>query len=89
MQSTKYHVACFCSFKRQSNCLQVSHLTDKNYIRILTQGTAKRLVKPKGVSMNLPLIYQALFAFMYKLNRIFDGKNMLIAGVVNVVQHSG
>ena len=37
--------------------------------------------------MNLALVNQAFFTLMNKFDRIFDGKNVLISGVVDVVDH--
>ena len=77
----------FRGFKGQSYRLQITHLTNQNNIRVLSQRGAQRFVKSKRVSMNLTLIDQTFLALVNELDRVFNRQDMLITAVIDVVQH--
>ena len=89
VQRAERQVACLGDPKRRLGGFEVAQLADENDVRILAQRRTERFGKSMRVGMHLSLIDEAAFVLMDVLDRIFDRENVLVALVVDFVEHGG
>ncbi|MNN08727.1 hypothetical protein D3C81_1215890 [compost metagenome] len=86
VQGAEYQVAGFRRGQRQADGFQVAHFADQDDVRVFPQRRTQRLVEAEGVAVHLALVDQALLRFVDEFDRVFDGKNVAVLGVVQVVE---
>ena len=89
MQGSKHQVTGFCRSQCKPDRLQIAHLANQNNIRVFTRRRAQGFVEPQCVTVHFTLIDETLFAFMNEFNRVFNGQDMAIDGLVLMVDHGG
>ena len=89
MERTKDHVPRFGSGNGGRDRGQVSHFPDENHVGVHSQGSPQRFGEVRDIDPNFPLIDRRLFVLMVVLDRIFEGNNMVVGGIVQVVDHTG
>ena len=87
MQGAEYQVAGLRRGQGQADGLQVAHLADQDDVRVLPQRRAQRFAEAEGVAMHLALVDQALLRFVDEFDRVLDGEDVVVLGVVQVVEH--
>src|ERR671932_820978 len=68
---------------------KIPHLADEDDVRVLTQHMPQRLAEALGVLVDLTLIDYALLVLVEEFYRVLDAQNVLLAGFVDLVYHSG
>ena len=71
------------------DCLEVAHFADEHHVRIFAKRSAERIGERVRVGVNLALVDQALLVVVKKLDWVFDRNHMLVALVVDFVEHRG
>ena len=87
MQGGEYQVAGFGGGERQADGFRVTHLAHQDDIRVFTQCGAQGVGEAVGVLVQFALVYQALLTFVHKLDRVFDGEDVVMMVFVDVVDH--
>jgi len=87
VQGPEYQVSGFGGCQRQPDGFQIAHFADEDDVRVLTQCGTQRLGKTQGVAMDLALVDQTLLRLMDEFDRVFDGEDMVVLGVVEVIEH--
>src|SRR5487761_2631343 len=87
VQRAEYQVAGFGAGQRQSDGFQVAHLPYQDHVRVFTQRAAQRVVERQGVRPDFTLVDQALLRFVHELDRVLDGEDVSLFGLVLVVDH--
>src|SRR6266436_6247118 len=77
----------FRSQQCSGNGFQVAHFADQNHIGILTQGSAQRGGKVRGVHFDFALIDETLFIAVQELDGVFDGDQVIGAVGIDAVDH--
>src|SRR5690606_20525141 len=80
-------VAGFRGGQRQADGFKVTHLTYEDDVRVFPQCRTQCFGKPEGVTVNLTLVDQAFLRFVHEFDRVLDGEDVLVTGVVDVVEH--
>jgi hypothetical protein len=89
VQGGKHEVAGFRGEQRGGNSFEVAHFADQNHVGVLTESSAQRRGKVRGVHFHFALIDEAFFVAVQKLDGIFDGDEMVGAIGVDAVDHRG
>src|SRR5258708_20965848 len=87
VQSGKNQVAGFGGEQRGGNGFQVAHFADQNHVGVLTQSGAQGSRKVCGIHFNFALIDETLFVAVQKLDRVFDGDQVVGAVGIDAVDH--
>ncbi|VVN76138.1 hypothetical protein PS685_05308 [Pseudomonas fluorescens] len=87
MQCAKHQVTGLGSRQRETDGLQVAHLPHQNHVRVFPQRRAQGRGETAGIAMDLALVDQAFARFVNELDRVFDSKNVMVAMVVQVIDH--
>lgn len=87
MQGAEHEVAGFRGGQCQANGFQVAHLAHQDDVRVFTQGRAQRLGEAQGVAVHLTLVDQALLRLVDEFDGVFDGEDVVVFGVVQVIEH--
>ena len=87
MQGAEHQVTGFRRRQGQADGFQVPQLADQDNVRVFPQCGAQGFVEAQGVTMHFPLVQQALLGFVYEFDGVLDGEDVLIAAVVDVVDH--
>src|SRR5690606_36897926 len=66
---------------------QVTHFTDQDDVRVFTQSRTQGFGEAQGVAVHFALVDQALLRFVNEFDRVLDGEDVLVLGVVQVVEH--
>eukprot|EP00828_Plagiopyla_frontata_P021070 TRINITY_DN2722_c0_g1_i1.p2 TRINITY_DN2722_c0_g1~~TRINITY_DN2722_c0_g1_i1.p2 ORF type:complete len:137 (+),score=20.99 TRINITY_DN2722_c0_g1_i1:428-838(+) len=67
----------------------IAHLTNENYVRVLSEYKFEGVAETEGVGMDFALFDDCLFVGMYIFNGVFDGDDMAAALRVDTVDHGG
>src|SRR5512143_3279749 len=78
---------CFSGDKGGLDRFKISHLPDKNNIRVLPEGGPQRLAEGFGVVAYLPLVYDRSFVPVKVLNGVLYSHDMICSVAVYVVDH--
>ena len=90
MKGAKHKVTRFRSGDGRLDCLQVTHLTHQNDVRVHPQDTAQRLAEAWHVHVHLALGDDGILVVVIKLDGIFNGDNVgVITLDVDDVNHGG
>ena len=89
MQRTEYEVSGLGCGHRKGDGLVIAHLADEDYVRILTQRAAERLVERRNVAPELSLMDSRLLLLVAVLYRVLDGDDVAGAGLVDVLHQRG
>ena len=87
MQGSEYKVSGLSCCDRSFDGILVSHFTDKDYVRVLSQTGTKTFGKACSVFANLTLVDDTEVWGVYILNWIFKRYNVVFSGVIDFVQH--
>ena len=87
MECPENEVSCLGSLYGNLYCLQVTHLTDKDNIRIFTQCRAQGGGKALGMVVDFPLVDETLLVRMNKLYRVFNRDYVFRPGSVYEIDH--
>ena len=87
MQGSEYKVSGLSCCDRSFDGILVSHFTDKDYVRVLSQTGTKTFGKACSVFANLTLVDDTEVWFVYILYRILQSYNVIFSGVIDFVQH--
>jgi hypothetical protein len=71
------------------NCLQVSHFTDQDDVRVLTENVSKGGAKTFCIGIHLSLIDDALLMSVKIFDRILNGNDVRASFVIDLVNHCG
>src|SRR5262249_36960751 len=66
-----------------------AHFADEDYVRVLTQGSAQRGGKRRGIYFDFALIDETFLIAMQIFDRVLDGDDVLGAQGVDAVNHGG
>ncbi|MNV29859.1 hypothetical protein D3C71_1211050 [compost metagenome] len=80
-------MAGFGGGQRQAYGFQIAHLPHQNHVRVLPQRRAQGRGEAAGIAVDLTLVDQALARLVDKLDRVFNGEDVVMAMVIEVVDH--
>ena len=89
MKCGEDEVARLCGFERDFGRLVVAHLADEYDLRRLPQCRAKRRRKVFRVRADLALVDGRVLVRVQKLNRVFDGDDVVVVLLVDEVNDGG
>ena len=89
MQCRKGQVTRFGNGQRTAHGLVIAHFADKHHVRVLTEGHLQGHGKAVRIATNFTLVDHATLVLVQEFNRVFDRKDMLVAFLVNLVDHGG
>ena len=89
MQSRKRKVTCFGDSQCRADGLEVTHFADEDHVRVLAQRHLERLGETVRVAAHFALVDHATLVLVQKFNRVFDGQDMLVPFLVDLVDHGG
>src|SRR5206468_4184828 len=69
--------------------LEVAHLADEHHVGILTKNVPERYFEADGVASDFALVDDAEFVAVQKLDRVFDGDDVLPRLGVDLVDDRG
>ena len=75
--------------ERGRDRLEVAHLADEDHVGVLAQRGAKRLGERRRVRADLALVDDAGPVVVQELDRVLDREDVLVPGVVDVVEQRG
>ena len=87
MESAENQVARLGRSDCQGDCFQVPHLPDHHDIGILTECRAEGLGERMGIVSQFPLVDNRHLMGVNEFNRIFDGDDVLVTVLVDMVNH--
>jgi len=87
VQRGEHEVAGLGRRERRRDRLEVAHLADQDDVRVLAERALERTVEAFGVGPDLALIDVALLVAVKELDRVLDGDDVLVAGLVDLVDH--
>ena len=87
MQGRKHQVSGFGCGNRNTDGFKVTHLSDKNHIRIFTEGRTKCIGIRLGIQTDFPLVYHGLLMLMQIFNRILQRNYMAFPVVINFIDN--
>src|SRR6266403_1530257 len=73
--------------ERETDRLQVTHLTHENDVGVLAQRTPQRGAERRRVGADLALVHQAALRLVRELHRILDREDVTVPGGVDEVDH--
>ena len=82
-------MSCLCGGHSGLHGLIVPHLSQKDYVRTLAQGSAESRLIIFRICVDLPLAYDAPVMTVEKLQGILQGDNMLFLRAVDMVDDAG
>ena len=88
VQGSENEMSGFGGAHGQLDGLQIPHLTHQDHVRVFAQSCAQGVSKAAGVFIQLALVNKTFVAFVGELDWIFDGEDVLAAGVIDVIQQS-
>ena len=80
-------MTCLCSCDRCTYGLKISHLSHKNYIRILTKRRPEGIGVAVGIRSDLPLVNNRHSVLIGKLNRVLKGYYMSLPVVIDHIDY--
>ena len=80
-------MSCLSKGKHCRNCLLITHFSYDDNIRIFSHGISYCLIKSGNMLSNLFLMNEALIIFDNIFYWIFDGDNMLVLRLIQIVYH--
>ena len=86
VQGAEHQVAGFRCADRQLNRFQIPHFPHQDHVRVLAQRRTEGVGEAARVFIQLSLVHQAAVAFVYELDRILDGEDVLGAAVIDVIE---
>ena len=89
MQGSENQVTGFGGGDGGADGLQVTHFTDENGIRVLTQGASDGVSECRNVIVDFTLCDDGVLVIMIELDRVFDGDDMVFLFDVDDVDHGG
>jgi hypothetical protein len=89
MKGSKREVSCLRDPQCRFNGFQVSHLSDKNHVWILSQNVSQGGIEGCGISRNLPLVHKALLVGVEVFYGIFNRDYMFVSLGIYPVDHGG
>ena len=100
MRSTVWAVSCVCSVANTrwpvsaavsavDDRLEVAHLADEDHVRVLTQRGLQAEREALRVGAQLALVDDAVLVLVEELDRVLDGHDVLVALLVDQVEHRG
>src|SRR5215207_147831 len=69
--------------------LQVAHLADEDHVGVLAERGLQRLAERLRVGAQLALVDDAALVTMQELDRVLDRHDVLVPGLVDLVDHRG
>ncbi len=88
MQGTKHQMTGHGCLHGKGNGFKITHLTNHDNIRILTQGSAQGSGKTLGMSADLTMVDYTALALMDKLDGILNCQDMIAPGSVCLIYNS-
>ena len=89
MKSRKGQMTCLGDTQGGLNCFIITHLTNKNHIRVFPQDRSQGVGIGEGIGEELSLVDDGPLGNKVIFNRVFNRHNMDIPLVIDVVQHAG
>ena len=89
VQGREHEVAGFGGGQRDLHRFAVAHLADEDHLRRLPQRRPQGQRERRRVAVQLALVHGALLVLVEELHRVFDGDDVLGAGLVDEVDHRG
>ena len=89
VQCGENHVAGFGGQQRGGNGFEVAHFADQNHVGVLTQSSAQRRRKIRGVHFDFALVDEAALVAVQEFDGVFDGDEVIGAVGVDAVDHRG
>src|SRR6476469_7358978 len=87
MQSCKRQVPSFRDPECHLDRLEVTHFTDEHDVWVLAESRAKSSAERMSVSSNFTLVHHAVLMVMKKLDRVFDGQDVVVPVNVDLIDH--
>jgi hypothetical protein len=87
VERREYEVAGLGRGERGRNRLEVSHLADEDHVGVLAQRGLQAEREALRIRAQLPLVHDALLVLVQELDRILDTEDVLVARVVDEVEH--
>ena len=87
MQSAECEVAGFCDAQSGLYGFQVAHFADQHHVRVFTEGSAQRVSKALGVSVQFALVDQAIFVHVHEFDWVLDGEDVIVPLGIDLVDH--
>src|SRR5215208_3528586 len=69
--------------------LEVAHLAHEYHVGVLPQDMLESLGEALGILVDLALVYDALLVFVQKLYGVLNAHDVLVPGLVYLVDHGG
>ena len=82
-------MSCFCCCHGNTDGFMITHLSKKDHIRCLPQGSTQSGNITVRIRCNLTLGNHAFFMPVKILNRIFQRDHMGIAGFIDLINNTG
>ena len=89
MQGGENQVAGFGGHQSGLDGGQVTHLTNQDHVRVCTEQGVQRVLEGFGIGANFPLVDDAHVGLVDVLDGVFQGDDVLVLGVVDLVQQAG
>ena len=89
VQRAEDDVARFRGGDGRFDRFQIAHFAHEDDVRVLPQGAANRLGEGRHVDADLALVHRTLLVRMVELDRVFDGDDVVVDRVVEVVDRRG
>ena len=87
VQGGEHEVAGLSRGQRGADRLEVSHFADEDHVGVLAQGGLERRGEAGGVGAELALVDRAALVGVHELDRVLDRDDVLVAGLVDLVDH--
>ena len=89
MKGGEKKMSCLCGRHGNLNCLVIPHFPKKNNVRALAQGSSQSAYIIFGIHIDFTLAHHALNVSVEVFQGVFQGDDMLMLTLVNLVNHTG
>ena len=89
VQSSENDVPCFRRRNSGFDGFQVSHFTDENDVRVLTQGAANGFRKRRNVDADFTLVDCTFDVVVIEFDRVFNRNDVTVNRFVQMLDHGG
>ena len=87
MQRAKDQMAGLRRRESETNRLQISPFAHQNKIGVFSQSRTKSFIKALPIPMHFALIHWTFLTLVDEFDRIFNGQNMFVFCVADVIHH--
>ncbi len=87
VQGAKYQVAGFGCGHGKANGFKIAHLAHQNDVGVFPQCRAQGIAEALGIAVHFPLVHQTALVLVHKFDGVFDGEDMVMEVLVDVVDH--